>query len=228
MKKRGIGTFTLVILVILSGLIVTSATFLILNRDQLFLQQEDIQAEDTDITQAEEAIECTDYISKEDCESDPYNAGNSEQLGWTELNCALAEINCGCKWNEEESKCKISMISSEEEEANETEESNESEVIEDLFFDLEALNLSLVNKGCKSSNITNDTFCNVSVSGIIKNVGTGTIDKEFLIQFVDGGDIYHVINIFTVNTVEPGEEKSFSFIYKNILEGNYWIQIKVY
>ena len=67
----------------------------------------------------------------------------------------------------------------------------------------------------------------MSVSGIIKNVGTGTIDKEFLIQFIDGGDIYHVINIFTVNTVEPGEEKSFSFIYKNILEGNYWIQIKV-
>jgi len=231
MKKRGISTVTsisiTIILLVVIGIVISAVTVLIINKAQESSQEDDAQDGNADTSQAGEAGECRDYISQGDCESDLENAGNSDQVGWTELNCALEEVNCVCNWNEGESLCELALLISEGEEANETEENNESGSLDNLLFDLEAFNLSLVNDDCKSSNITNDTFCNMSVSGIIKNVGSGAIDKEFLVKFIDGGDTYHIINLFTVNTIESGAEKTFSFVYKNILKGTYWIQIKV-
>ena len=121
---------------------------------------------------------------------------------------------------------------SQEQEIPENTGNESANATEELFLDIEAISLTLVNAGCDAltNSTTNETYslCDIDLVGILKNTGTETIEENFVVHFFDTTEGSSLIELFIVrDSIVPGEEKEFSVFYNNVPPGTYIILFRV-
>lgn len=121
---------------------------------------------------------------------------------------------------------------SQEQEIPENTGNESANATEELFLDLEAINLTLTNAGCDAltNSTTNETYslCDIDLVGVLKNTGTETIDENFVVHFFDTTEGSSLIKLFVVgDSIAPGGEKEFSVFYNNVPPGTYIILFRV-
>ena len=101
-------------------------------------------------------------------------------------------------------------------------------------FDLVAINLSLTKDVCSHDDInetnssTGQNYCNLSITSKFENLGNTDIEENFIVHIIDATGKGTFIDIITVKDgIKAGTERGTSSEYLNIIEGVYWVQIKL-
>jgi len=224
MHKRGLGFIWLIFIIIVVGVIISSIIYFTVERRSETAQQNGTQTGETNASANQTApggaTMCSNYETQDACEADSSNIGVLGHGGWSETGCDNNETECGCVWDANTTSCKLGIVN----------ESSDGEKKEGIFFDLASINLTLENDGCIGGNETNSSgiYCNLSITGVFKNIGTEAINIEFLVYIIDATDTASFIDIITISTGLAVEaEKTISSVYLNIAPETYWVQMKV-
>ena len=220
MDKRGLGFVAIIFAVIVAALLTAGIYF-------IFIREYGAESLDSDVDDStnisnnqtinESIAECSGYSSREDCELDSYKVGS----------CAEEVGKCSCIWDLNESSCGLNV------EKNQTiNKTNETQQSGELFFDLKALSLKLDKGSCTNivNNATNATTknCTVNIMGTIKNLGTNTIETDFVVHFIDVTTDSSLIELFIISdSIATQEEKNVSVSAGGVGIGRYWVQFIV-
>jgi len=224
MYKRGLSVLGLIIVIIFIGVIVSLATYFILDKgteaeEGIPKGMGDVNAS-ANQTVSIEITKCSDYENQIDCESDSYDISIPGHPQWDTLGCDNPEVECKCVWDATSASCSL---------INET-----IDQTEEIVLDVAAISLTLENAGCKDVNITeggeNITVkeCDLNIRGVVKNVGSITIETDFSIHFLDITSGTSLIeSIIISESIAPEEEKEIIAKYDDIPPGDYWIKFRV-
>ena len=218
MEKRGLGFISIIFAVVIAALLTAGIYFFFIREDSTEILNKGMDKDantSNNQTLGKKAVQCSDYTNKEDCQLDSYKVGA----------CSADAGKCNCIWDANTSSCKLNFESSINKTINQTEDT-------ELIVDLKAINLRLDKGDCVNviNNATNSTTknCTINIMGTIKNLGTNTIETDFVVHFIDVTTGSFLIKLVTVSdSIVSQEEKNITASKGGVGTGEYWVQFVV-